>query len=308
MIRGNTCTIDPPSDPRALIDFDPFEADAATAPTAALTGPTPEQGPAPELEPASGQGCPDTSIGACPDHNSSPTKPASTPRIAPQVPDLVAASEPPCAPAPAEPSTSSAPQPRNTAPPQDRTTAPPQPPADLPENIQNQLFDAYLNSDQPATQIAEHAGITLIQFIRWQSHPQTHAIIADLERIATERAATQCTLAQPGAIHSLTLISAQTFDRPETARKAASLLTRLHAVNEKRKTPPPSTTPAPKARTNRRPRNPAAPQSHNSAIPQPRKAAHRPPTKRTFPESRYRSKAKKADSLSKNLPQSGEVI
>ena len=252
MIRGTACTIDPPSDPLALIDFDPIEVDAA-----ALAAPDP--------------GFRDVPPWACPDPINYPSDTATPPSATGHPIPIPIAAASLSAPAPdpdpitpptlvpSESTASPAPQDHPTAIPQPCNTATAPAPDDLPEHIQNQLFEAYLNSDQPATQIAEQAGITLIQFIRWQSHPYTRAIIADLERIASERAATQCTLAQPGAIHSLTLISTQTFDRPETARKAASLLTRLHTANEKRNTTPPP--PAP--RRNTTPRKTATPQSRD---------------------------------------------
>lgn len=97
-------------------------------------------------------------------------------------------------------------------------------PETLPDETQSQLFDAYLNSGEAIPALTARLGITLAQFVAWHDHPDTQRALNDLDRIATQRAEHQRAQAAVAAIHALTQIASQTFDHPETARRAASQL------------------------------------------------------------------------------------
>ena len=189
MIRGNTCTIDPPSDPLALIDFDPVEADHVHA-----------------------RGAPRW---ACPD----PEIPSPQPdRAAPDANDAPRAPAPTDAPTPVHFATSPSPH--------SPSASPPISPPDLSPEIQAQLFESFLHSAEPIPALTARLNITIDQFTDWHDDPRTQRALDNLDRIAIARAKRQLTHAHAASIHALILIAAQTHDKTESARKAASLLHR----------------------------------------------------------------------------------
>ena len=193
MIRGNTCTIDPPSDPLALIDFDPVEADPR-----ASRGTPPWAHPEPEIpSPPPDRAAPD----------------AHVPSHAPAPRDHAAPTEPPDTTDPATPV--------------HLATLPlPHSPPDLPPEIQAQLFESFLHSAEPIPALTARLNITIDQFTDWHDNPRTQRALDNLDRIAIARAKRQLTHAHAASIHALTLIAAQTHDKTESARKAATLLHR----------------------------------------------------------------------------------
>jgi hypothetical protein len=104
-------------------------------------------------------------------------------------------------------------------------TAPP-PPSPLPKDLQNNLFEAYLTTNDTAPSIAAQFNISLQDFIAWHDHPNTQHILSELDRIATERAEHQRKQSAPSATQALIEIldSRHLIKNPEPARKAANKL------------------------------------------------------------------------------------
>ncbi len=105
-------------------------------------------------------------------------------------------------------------------------TAPPPPPSPLPKDQQNDLFDAYLTTNESPASIATRLNISLQDFIAWHDHPNTQRILNELDRIANERAEHQRKQSAPSATQALIEIldSRHLIKNPEPARKAANKL------------------------------------------------------------------------------------
>jgi hypothetical protein len=104
--------------------------------------------------------------------------------------------------------------------------SPTAPPSPLPKDLQNNLFEAYLTTNDTAPAIAAQFNISLQDFITWHDHPSTQRILHELDRIATERAEHQRKQSAPSATQALIEIldSRHLIKNPEPARKSANKL------------------------------------------------------------------------------------
>lgn len=88
------------------------------------------------------------------------------------------------------------------------------------------IIDELARGDHSPAQIAQRHGMTLDQLTRWAARPTTARRLANVRRLADERAALAVSAARVAAAHALREL-ALSAENPETARRACVDLLKL---------------------------------------------------------------------------------